>query len=93
MILSDTIHIRVAQVLRIIVYVALAIISLSLILEISGIKYSSEGVIGGISLVVAAPLSGVITVLIVSISTGNKRNLATSAAILLIFILALAVSL
>lgn len=90
---DETVHLRVAKVLRTMEYSAMILLLTALISRFFHFKYSIAGIIGGISLIVIAPEAGVITIAAVSISTKNKRNLAAAVAILLIYALALVTSL
>jgi len=89
---NDTIHLRIAQVLRVLEYSALAVILASLGLEFMNIKRAVIGAIAGIGLIVFAPITGIIAIAVISFLSKDYKYLAASVIILLIFITAFLVS-
>jgi uncharacterized membrane protein len=89
---SDTIHIRIAQILRALEYVALSLILISFGLKSLKIEDAIYGVLAGIGLSIAAPISGIIAIAVFSWNSRNYRYLAASLLILLFFIIAVVAS-
>ncbi|UCC80101.1 MAG: hypothetical protein JSW64_01715 [Candidatus Zixiibacteriota bacterium] len=89
---NDTVHLRIAQTLRVLEYSALGLILLSLGLYLSNIDRAVIGAKAGIGLVVFTPVTGVLAAAIISFLNKRYRYMALSLLILLIFIVAVVVS-
>ncbi len=89
---DDTVHLRIAQILRILEYSALALILLSLGLYLFNIDKAVIGAKAGIGLIVFAPVTGIIATAVISFLNRSYKYMMLSLFILLIFILAVVVS-
>lgn len=89
---NDTIHLRIAEVLRSVEYSALSLILLALGLRLLDIDCAFLAANTGIGLIVFAPVTGILAVAVISFINKNYRYMMLSLSILLIFTIAVAVS-
>ena len=90
---NDTIHIRIAQLLRALEYTALIIIALSIALNFVKIDRAFYVAKAGIGLIIFAPIAGVIAVLVISIKSRDAKYIFASSFILLIFAISVVIGL
>jgi len=83
---SDTVHLRIARILRLSAYTALILILCSIILKLLDISIAAYVAATGIGLIIASPLLGVIAAAIIALQIKNIKFLFAAISILLIFI-------
>jgi hypothetical protein len=90
---SDTVHLRIAQVLRVSFYSALSLMILSVVMKSLEIKAALIVATAGIGLIILGPMFGVIAAAIIALSLKNLRFFFAAIIILAIFIIAFLVGL
>ena len=90
---SDTIQVRIAQMLRALEYTALIILLISLVLRFLDSERALPAAKAGIGLVIFAPVAGIIAVGIISLASRSYKYVVISLMILLIFVIAVVVNL
>jgi hypothetical protein len=84
---SDTIHLRIARVLRLSAYLALILILFSIILKSLNLPVAVYAAAAGIGLIIASPLLGVIAAAVIALKIRNLKFFFAAVSILLIFII------
>jgi hypothetical protein len=90
---SDTIHVRIAQILRALEYAALIVILFSLALKFINYDKAIIGAKAGIGLIIFAPVTGIIAIGVIAFLSKSYRYFMTSLLILLILLIAVGVNL
>ena len=90
---NDTIHIRIAQILRAMEYTALIAILFALGLSFFNNDKAILGAKAGIGLIILAPVTGIIAVCVISLLSRSYKYTVASILILTIFIIAVLVNL
>ncbi len=85
---NDTIHLRTAQALRLIIYVALLLILLALTLSYFRVNSAGNFAFSGIGLILFAPLIGILTIGYMAIFTGKKIYIIYCILLVFIYIIA-----
>ncbi|UCE66932.1 MAG: hypothetical protein JSU85_02665 [Candidatus Zixiibacteriota bacterium] len=89
---NNTLSLRIAQILRILEYSALTLILLSLGLYLFNIDKALIGAKAGIGLIVFAPVTGILATAVIFFLNRSYKYMTLSLFILLIFIIAVVVS-
>jgi len=84
---SDTVHLRIARVLRLSAYIALILILSSIIFKSLNFRIAVYVAAAGIGLIIASPLLGVIAAGIIALKIKNLKFFFAAVSILLIFII------
>lgn len=85
---SDTIHLRIAQVLRISFFSALSLIFIAVLLTFFGIAVALYVAAAGIGLVILGPMFGVVAAGVIALKIKNLAIFYAALFILAIFVTA-----